>query len=124
VELRNQSRTIEKANLVSALPEGKTQSGNDLSAKLHFRPEWEWTDRSPLTNLLNTAAEFEIDIAMIGLDAWLQSIENGNPPYLRSDPTRCIRLCETTEGLALIKWTPTSFNYEIQDPHAPLDAQA
>jgi hypothetical protein len=70
-------------------------------------PCCEWKETSSLTELLNTAAEFEIDSASIEIDKWLDAIDVGStPPSEWKTITGCVRLCETEEGLLLIKWTP------------------
>ncbi|MGX9936493.1 hypothetical protein ACVFVO_13980 [Advenella kashmirensis] len=65
----------------------------------------EWNTLSPITELLNTVAEFEIDVALIKMMKWLDGIEQGHEPENYDLPAGCIRLCDTDDGLSLIKWS-------------------
>ncbi|MHA6884513.1 hypothetical protein [Ralstonia pseudosolanacearum] len=64
----------------------------------------EWIQGSPLTDLFNMAASWEVESAYSALSAWLDDIEDGLPPTQRDDPIYCVRLCATDDGLSLIRW--------------------
>lgn len=68
-------------------------------------PCCEWLHQSALSELLNLAAELEIEAAMMGITSWLDNINAGACPDTRDDPPYCIRICETEEGVSLLKWT-------------------
>jgi hypothetical protein len=66
----------------------------------------EWNEDSPLSELFNTMAECEIKVQLRNMVNWLDFIEDGGHPSLKSFNSRCVRLCETDEGLTLIRWIP------------------
>ncbi|MCW5191793.1 MULTISPECIES: hypothetical protein [Burkholderia] len=68
----------------------------------------EWRQDSPLTDLFNTAAAWEVESAFDAQIAWLDSLEQGIGPSERDDPKYCVRLRATEEGLLLIRWTKTA----------------
>ncbi|WP_240975302.1 hypothetical protein [Paraburkholderia aromaticivorans] len=65
----------------------------------------EWVRESPLTALLDMAVALEIELVFGALTAWLEDIDRGVDPLERNDRRHCMRLCETDDGLLLIKWT-------------------
>lgn len=69
-----------------------------------------WVHDSPLTDLLDKAAEWEVEAANSALLMWLDNIDRGLRPEQRDDPKYCIRLCTTDDGLLLIKWTKAEAN--------------
>lgn len=99
------SRLMRDAGLIEYTPDAKISPEGYLYWYPQVWPCCEWINNSPLTELLSTAAEFEIEAAISRLTAWLDDIDDGFEPQLRNDPTNCVRLCETEEGLSLIKWT-------------------
>jgi hypothetical protein len=78
--------------------------------RLHLFPQsspcCEWNDNSPLTELLSSAAAFEVMTAASNLNRWLDSIETGAHPGLRRDSTSTVRLCQAEDGLTMIHWSP------------------
>jgi len=69
---------------------------------IHSSSEWV---ASSITEFLYTVAQFEIDVALIKMLKWLDGIESGNEPTNYDLPAGCVRLCETDNSLALIKWS-------------------
>jgi hypothetical protein len=70
----------------------------------------EWVRESPLTALLDMAVALEIELAFGALTAWVEDIDRGIDPLGRDDRRHCMRLCETDDGLLLIKWTRVERN--------------
>lgn len=64
----------------------------------------EWNQDSPLTELLNAAAEFEIEAALMRHWRWLSDMEGGASPSTRELPSYPVQLNETSAGLELIRW--------------------
>ncbi|WP_159082954.1 hypothetical protein [Burkholderia mayonis] len=72
-----------------------------------YQDRWpciEWCRTSPITELLNVAAEWEIEAAFSALESWLDSIAAGASPFERDDPKYVVRLRESGRGLCLLKW--------------------
>ncbi|UIF88479.1 hypothetical protein [Cupriavidus sp. UYPR2.512] len=63
---------------------------------------------SPLTGLLDTMIEWEIESAMNALTSWLDAIDRGTHPFARGHPQPSIRLGETEDGLSRVRWRPLS----------------
>lgn len=68
----------------------------------------EWVQNSPLTDLLDAAAELEVKSAFLTVMEWLDGIDDGLEPRIRRAPMNCVRLKETAEGLSLVSWTPVN----------------
>jgi hypothetical protein len=64
----------------------------------------EWVHDSLLSDLLDKAADWEVEAAYSAVSKWLDNIDYGLRPGQRDDPKYCIRLCETDDGLSLIRW--------------------
>jgi hypothetical protein len=73
----------------------------------------EWVDDSLLSELLETAAGWEVDAAYSAVSKWLDNIEYGLRPGQRDDPKYCIRLCEADSGLSLIGWAKKPKSQEV-----------
>lgn len=101
------SRLMRDAGLIGYTRDASVSPEGYLYMYPQVWPCCEWIHNSPLTDLLNAAAEFEIDSAVSRLNTWLGHIDDGFEPTVRDDPTSCVRLCETEEGLSLIKWWQT-----------------
>ncbi|HJV85215.1 MAG TPA: hypothetical protein VJ698_07040 [Noviherbaspirillum sp.] len=99
------SHDMYDAGLISYTPDAHVSPEGHLYACPRVWPCCEWSNASSLTDLLNAVAEVEIESALCALMKWLDDIDNGVAPYKRDDPTRCLRLCETEDGLLLIKWS-------------------
>ncbi len=63
---------------------------------------------SPLTGLLDAVIEWEIESAVSALTTWLDAIDRGALPSARGHPQHSICLCETEDGLSLVRWLPLS----------------
>lgn len=70
------------------------------------RSACEWILQSPLTELLDVAACWEIESAYEALSEWLDNIEQGLHPGQRDDSKYCVRLREADNGLSLVRWSP------------------
>ncbi|MFB9127348.1 hypothetical protein E2553_27150 [Paraburkholderia dipogonis] len=68
----------------------------------------EWVHDSVLSNLLEKAADWEVEAAQSPVSQWLDNIDHGLQPGLRDDPKYCTRLRETDDGLSLIRWVKNS----------------
>jgi hypothetical protein len=64
----------------------------------------EWVHDPPISVVLEKAAEWEVEAAHSAVSRWLDNIDRGFPPKQRDDPKYCIRVCETDDGLSLIRW--------------------
>ena len=86
-----------------------SQANISNDGQLYLYPQtWpccEWVDSSKVGELLNTIAEFQIELAYKSLVLWINNIEDGGNPSDRNDPYSCINLTETEEGLYLFKWS-------------------
>lgn len=100
------SCVMRDAGLIEYTPDANISPSGYLYAYPQVSPCCEWNQTSPLTQLLNKIAEFEIELAMVKLNRWLDAIDKGSEPHERDELARCLRLCETKEGLSLIKWIP------------------
>lgn len=65
---------------------------------------------------MNTTAEYEIDVALLNTNKWLDAIELGRKPSRQDMPTKCVRLYETSKGLSLIKWSPLESQLKCRLP--------
>lgn len=83
-------------------PEGRLYSFPQSS------PCCEWNDSSPLTELLSTAATFEVTTAGRNLNRWLDAIEAGTHPGVRKDFTSAVRLCHVEDELTMVHWAPAA----------------
>jgi hypothetical protein len=64
----------------------------------------EWVHDSVLSDLVEKAADWEVDAAHSAVSRWLDNIDHGLQPGQRDDPKYCTRLRETDDGLSLIRW--------------------
>lgn len=101
-----QSRIMRDAGLIEYAVNAKVAPSGHLGWSTNIGRDCEWKEPSPLTELMNTAAEFEIDVALVAAIKWLDAIEQGAAPDALRMPSRCVRLCETNNGLSLTKWSP------------------
>lgn len=100
------SHIMRDAGLVNYAREANVSPEGYLYAYPQVWPCCEWNTNSPLTELMSTAAEFEVDTALRRTLKWLVAIAQGEPPHNTDMPAACVRLCETKRGLSLIKWSP------------------
>lgn len=63
----------------------------------------EWVHDSVLSDLLEKAADWEVEATHSAASRWLDSVDHGLQPGQRDDPKYCTRLCETDDGLSLIQ---------------------
>ncbi|GGI17035.1 hypothetical protein GCM10008066_06950 [Oxalicibacterium faecigallinarum] len=63
-----------------------------------------WNYSSALTPLLQAAAEFEVDSAIVEISAWLEEIDPYTPPNDANLFNDMIRLVNQNEGLSLVRW--------------------
>lgn len=102
----HQSKTMYDANLIEYTPEASVNADGYLCAYPQVWTCCEWKKTSPLQDLLNATAEFEIDSAQFKINRWLDLIEKKRVhPLVGDQPCKCVRLKETDDGLLLIKWT-------------------
>lgn len=94
------------AGLITFTPGAEVSPKGYLALTQPIWPCCEWVLDSPLTNVLNAAAEFEVGSISQALFRWLDRIERGSHPGKRADPYGCLRLVETDKGLSLIHWAP------------------
>lgn len=80
-------------------PEGR------LYAYPQVWPCCEWMVDSVLTELLELAALFEVEAAVSGFHSWLGAIDADSPPQASEESGACVRLCESDDGLILVKWS-------------------
>lgn len=101
-----QSKAMCDADLIEYTPEANVNAEGYLYTYPQVWTCYEWKKTSPLRDLLNATAEFEIDSAQFKINRWLDMIEkNRVHPSTRDEPGKCVRLRETDDGLLLIKWT-------------------
>lgn len=96
--------TAHNAGLITFTPGADVSPAGYLDLTQQVCPCCEWVTESPLTDLLNIAAELEVNSIYQALRRWLDRIERGGHPRNRVDPFGCIRLVETDKGLSLIHW--------------------
>lgn len=102
----NQSKVMHDADLIDYTPEANVTAQGYLCIYPQAWTCCEWKKTSPLMELLNATAEFEIDSALFKINRWLDRIEKKRAhPEARDEPSKCVRLRETDDGLLLIKWT-------------------
>lgn len=65
----------------------------------------EWIRESTLTAVLEMALAWEIELTFDAWTTWLDDIDRGVDPLEHNDSKSCVRLCETDDGLLLIRWT-------------------
>jgi hypothetical protein len=99
------SKKYHDAGFIGYTAEANVSDDGQLYLYPQVWPCCEWIDNFKLGNLLNAIAEFQIELAYDSLILWLNNIEDGDRPDNRNDPSCCLFLCETEEGLTLIKWT-------------------
>ncbi|MGF6444733.1 hypothetical protein [Paraburkholderia youngii] len=99
------SRQMLDANLISYTKDAKVSAGGYLTIDESVARACIWRPQSPLTDLLNTAAEWEVDVTFDALKAWLDDIEHGAQPFNQDRPKYSLRLRETSSGMSLVKWT-------------------
>lgn len=101
-----ESKVMYDANLIEYTSEANVNADGYLCAYPQAWTCCEWKKTSPLQDLLNATADFEIDSAQFKINRWLDMIEkNRVHPSTRDEPGKCVRLRETDDGLLLIKWT-------------------
>ncbi|MFS8980570.1 hypothetical protein PO002_40135 [Cupriavidus necator] len=98
------SRDMHNAGLISYMEGAKVSPEGYLSTTQSVWPCCEWNDQSPLLELLNSVADWEIESTLDALTTWLDDIDRGAKPTERDDPKHCVRLCEADPGLALHRW--------------------
>ncbi|NGM88079.1 hypothetical protein G5B35_12250 [Parapusillimonas sp. SGNA-6] len=100
------SDVMHEAGLIEYTADANITPYGHLCTYPQVWPCCEWKTTSPLTELLNAVAEFEVDTTVCKTLTWLSAIEQGDKPYDLDMPAACVRLCETDGGLSLIKWRP------------------
>ncbi|MFL9869742.1 hypothetical protein PQR67_36735 [Paraburkholderia fungorum] len=98
------SREMHAAGLIRYKKGAKMSPEGCLYMDQDIVSSCEWIQDSPLTEILDTACIWEIESAFSALSVWLDDIEQGLQPGQRDDPKYCVRLCETDEGLSLVRW--------------------
>jgi len=98
------AREIYVAGLIRYTKGAKVSPEGCLYIDQNITSNCEWIQESPLTELFNMAASWEVESAYSALSAWLNDIERGVSPMQRHDPIYCVRLCATNDGLSLIRW--------------------
>ncbi|WP_454743479.1 hypothetical protein [Cupriavidus necator] len=98
------SHDMYDAGLIRYTEGAKLSPEGYLSTTQSVWPCCDWIYKSPLLQLLNYVAEWEIESALDALTTWLDDIDRGSKPSERDDPKYCVRLCEADHGLALFRW--------------------
>ena len=98
------SHHMHDAGLIEYTPTAQTSEEGYLYVFPQVWPCCEWINESPLTCLLNTIVELEVELIFSDLKLWLCDLDNGLGPDTRRNPSGCIRLSENAEGLLLIRW--------------------
>lgn len=99
------SHEMHDAGLICYTADAKVSPEGYLYVYQEVWPCCEWIGNALLADLFNATAEFEIESTLVELNAWLDNIDDGINPAMRGDPAGSVHLCETDEGLSLIKWT-------------------
>ncbi|MBC3879970.1 hypothetical protein H8K35_06465 [Undibacterium sp. LX40W] len=99
-----ESKTFYDEGFIGYTPEAQVSEDGRLYLYPQNWPCCEWVDKFMLGDLLNTIAEFEIEIAFECISIWLHDIELGKNPNERQDPRSCIYLCESEDGITVFKW--------------------
>lgn len=100
------SREMHDAGLIHNLADASVSPEGYLYMIQGAWPCCEWNPDSPLVELLDTAATWEIEAAFHALRAWLDAIDEGVEPGERNDPKYTVRLREIDDGLSLLRWVP------------------
>jgi hypothetical protein len=104
-EFIRMSNEMHAAGLVAYTAAAHLSTDGNLLFPQPVSPYCEWVDKSSLTELLGAMAEFEVAAAFNNVSEWLDNIDEETAPHSLHLTTDCIRLCETEEGLSLVKWT-------------------
>lgn len=99
------SREMYDAGFIGYTPTAHVSPEGYLCYPQAVLPYCEWILNSPLTELFSAMAEFEVEAAFNKLSKWLDDIDDGHMPDSHDAHSDYVRLCETEEGLLLIKWT-------------------
>ncbi|GAC1417919.1 MAG: hypothetical protein NVSMB6_20090 [Burkholderiaceae bacterium] len=110
------SHEMHDAGLIGYTEGAKVSPEGYLYVYQEVWPCCEWIGNDSLADLFNATAEFEIESTFIELNAWFDDIDDGFDPAMRDDPAGSVRLCETEEGLSLIKWTRSGRDGKGQGP--------
>lgn len=103
------SHDMHDAGLITYRQGARVTPEGYLSTTQSVWPCCDWIYDSPLLELLNYVAEWEIESALDALTTWLDDINRGSKPSERDDPKYCVRLCEADHGLALFRWKQGRF---------------
>lgn len=98
------------AGLIRYAKSSKISTKGYLSTEQEIASCCEWVHDSVLSDLLEKAADWEVEAAHCAVSRWLDDIDHGLQPAQRDDPKCCTRLCATDDGLLLIKWTKAEAN--------------
>lgn len=109
--------SVYNAGLITFTPGAEVSPKGYLTLTQPIWPCCEWVLDSPLTNVLNAAAELEVESISQALFRWLDRIERGGHPGKRADPYGCLRLVETDKGLSLIHWVPPKVIHSSSMPN-------
>ena len=99
------SHEMRDAGLIRYMKDAKVSPQDYLYVDQDVWTCCEWVRGAPLTALLDMAVAWEIELEFGALSTWLDNIDLGADPFERDDLKYCVRLCETNDGLLLIKWT-------------------
>lgn len=102
------SHLMHKAGLIRYRPEAQLSPTGHLYRSPEVWSCCEWV-QSPLTELLNAAAEFELETRIRELNAWLNDIDDGLDPFVFRGDAGYLGLSKTEEGLLLLKWSAAGF---------------
>jgi len=98
------SRKMFDANLIKYTESAKISPEGYLYADANCWHACEWNDQSPLTDLVDQVAEFEVEAMLRALTEWLDDVDVGAMPGWREDPVDFLRLSDTRVGLRLTQW--------------------
>lgn len=101
------SRVIRDAGLIDFAEGANVSPQGYLYAYPQIWPCCIWRESSPLTSLLHTMAEFEVDAAVDELTVWLDAINEETPPVEREGFEDLVRLREEENGLSVLRWIRT-----------------
>jgi hypothetical protein len=103
-----QAHDMHAAGLIRYAKDSKISIRGHLNTEQEIASCCEWVDDSVLSDLLEKAADWEVEAAHSAVSRWLDNIDLGLQPGQRDDPKYCIRLRETDDGLSLIRWVKNS----------------
>ncbi|WP_434668231.1 hypothetical protein P5W99_36985 [Paraburkholderia sp. A3BS-1L] len=96
------------AGLIRYAKGSKITTKGSLNTEQEIASCCEWVHDSVLSDLLEKAADWEVEAAHNAVSRWLDNIDHGLQPGQRDDPKHYTRLCETDDGLSLIRWVKNS----------------